>query len=116
MALYYDLGPILIKHVENQHEVRQKLIAFYDESKSRLKKIKKGIENKKYSKVRKHIVVLKPSLEFLGMHLAVEEAQFIESWTQDQGKTKEIKEVFKSLKKRIKCARVELKKDFELKN
>ena len=46
--------------------------------------------------------------------MAYEDVVFIMDWTQEEGKRKEIKEVYKSLKERIGAAADEIKKDFKL--
>ncbi|UVD80461.1 histidine kinase [Myroides albus] len=114
MALYYDLGPLYREYNNDKELVRARLIDFLLDSKKRLKKIKKGIDEKEYAKVEKHIKSLKPSLEFLGVDQAIDEANQIEEWTLDQGKTKEVKEIFKSFQLHVKNARKEIKKDFDL--
>ncbi len=114
MALYYDLGPLFKKYNDDNELVKEKLIAFIEDSRRRLKKIKKGIDEKEYAKVNKHTMALQPSLDFLGMDQALEELSLIEKWTKEEGKTKEVKEIFKSFKAHVKNAVKELKKDFDL--
>ncbi|MCC9041515.1 histidine kinase [Myroides sp. M-43] len=114
MALHYDLGPILQTYNDDQVVVKSGLIVFVDESKDWLKRIKKGINDKAYNDVIESISFLTPSLEFLGMEQAIEEASSIETWAKDQGKTKAIKETFKIFKERVKNARKEIRKDFNL--
>jgi hypothetical protein len=48
------------------------------------------------------------------MDMSYEENLQIMSWTKTEGKRKEIKEVYKSLKDRIDLASKEIKKDFKL--
>ena len=48
------------------------------------------------------------------MDLAYEENLQIMTWAKAEGKRKEIKEVFKSLKDRVELAVKEIKKDFKL--
>lgn len=114
MALYYDLGPILQTYNDNQDVVKAGLIVFVDESKGWLKGIKKGINDKNYNNVAEYSSLIMPSLEFLGMEQAIEEAISIEQWAKNQGKTKAIKETFKIFKERVKNARKEIRKDFSL--
>lgn len=114
MALYYDLGPLYKVYKDDEQLVREKLVAFVDEAKQCLKKMKEGIEEKKYNKVKKHLEILMPSLEFLGVDAVLDEAKNIEKWIHQQGKTKEVKEIFKSFKSGVKSAVKELKKDFSL--
>lgn len=114
MALYYDLGPILQTYNDDQDLVRAGLIVFVEESKDWVKKIKIGINEKDYRKVADNINLLIPSLEFLGMEQALEEASSIEQWVKEEGKTKAIKETFKIFKERVKKARKEIQKDFNL--
>ena len=46
--------------------------------------------------------------------MAYEDVLLIIEWTREEGKRKEIKEVFRSLKTRIGAAADEIKKDFKL--
>lgn len=114
MALHYDLGPILYTYNDDQAVVRAGLVVFVEESKGWLQQIKQGINDKNYVCVAENMNLLKPSLEFLGMELAIEEAFLIDKWAKEQGKTKAIKETFKIFKERVKNARKEIKKDFSL--
>lgn len=57
---------------------------------------------------------IKPSLDLLGMDLAYEENLQVMTWAKSEGKKKEIKEVYKSLKERVDLAIKELKKDFKI--
>lgn len=114
MALHYDLGPILQTYNDDQALVKAGLVVFVEESKDWLKRIKKGINDKDYNCVADSTNLLMPSLEFLGMEQAIEEALAIDQWVKEQGKTKAIKETFKIFKERVKCARKEIKKDFSL--
>ena len=114
MALYYDLGPLFKKYNDDQELVKERLVAFIEDSHRRLKKMKTGIDEKAYVKVNKHTQALLPSLDFLGMDQALEELSLIEKWTKEEGKTKEVKEIFKSFKTHVKNAVKELKKDFGL--
>ncbi|MDM1397510.1 histidine kinase [Myroides odoratimimus] len=114
MALHYDLGPILQTYNDDQELVKAGLIVFVEESKELVKKIKTGINEKNYGDVAESMNILMPSLEFLGMEQAIEEASLIEEWTQEKGKTKAVKETFKIFKERVKKARKEIQKDFSL--
>ena len=114
MALHYDLGPILVTYNDDQAVVKADLVVFVDESKDWLKQIKKGINDKDYASVAESTNQLMPSLEFLGMEQAIEDASLIDKWAKEKGKTKAIKETFKIFKERVKCARKEIKKDFSL--
>lgn len=114
MALYYDLGALLQHYNNDNSLVREKLIDFLEVSKHSLEKIKEGIDEKSYSRVQKHINKLIPFLEYIGMDQALDETKLMNAWTIDQGKTKEVKEIFKSFKIHVKDARKEIKKDFNL--
>ncbi|MEC4114635.1 histidine kinase [Myroides pelagicus] len=114
MALYYDLGSLYKEYDNDKELVLDCLQTFLDDSKKRLKKIENGIEEKEYSKVSKQINALLPSLRLLGIEQAIEEALMIENWTRDEGKTKEVKEIYKLFKLHVTNARKELKKNFEL--
>lgn len=114
MALHYDLGPILHTYNDDQALVKAGLVVFLEESKEWVKRVKNGINDKDYSNVVDSISVLLPSLEFLGMEQAIEEASLIEQWAKEEGKTKAIKETFKIFKERVKNTRKEIRKDFSL--
>ncbi len=114
MALYYDIGAICRQYDDDKELVKGELVGFISSSSKTLKLIKKAIVEKNYVEVLEYLNALKPSLEFLGLDQALEELVFIEKWTQEKGKIKEVKENFKSFKVYIKKANKEIKKDFSL--
>jgi hypothetical protein len=50
----------------------------------------------------------------MGLNVAFEEILQIEAWTKGEGKKKDIKETFKSVKNQVNDAIKEIKKDFDL--
>lgn len=114
MALYYNLGPLYATYQDNQELIKEKLTVFTKQAELCLDKMKEGIAEKKYNKVKKQTSKLMPFLELLGMDAALEDAYNIESWIEREGKKKEVKEIFKSFKTVVKSAVKELKKDFSL--
>ena len=75
---------------------------------------KEGIEEKDYSKSYACSHKIKPTLDLGGIDLAYEENLQVMEWTKSQGKKKEIKEIFKSLKEHVDNALKEVKKDYNL--
>jgi len=87
---------------------------FLQEVPDELKSIKVGIDEKDYSRVYSAAHKIKPSLDLLGMDLAYDENLQIMAWSKSEGKKKEIKETYKSLKERVDLAVKEIKKDFKI--
>lgn len=114
MALHYNLSKVY-EISDNDTEFAQQIInLFVEEVPVELKSIKEGIEEKDYPKTYASSHKIKPTLDLLGMDLAYEENLQIMEWTKSEGKKKEIKEVFKSLKEHIDNALKEVKKDFNI--
>ncbi|AEW87218.1 histidine kinase [Flavobacterium columnare] len=114
MAIHYNLAKVYAISDDDDDFVRQIITLFVEEVPSDIKQIKEGIEDKDYVKTYGFAHKTKPTLDLLGMDAAKEEILLVEQWTRDQGKKKEIKEVYKSLKNRINAALEEVKKDFNL--
>ncbi|MEO8515428.1 MAG: histidine kinase, partial [Flavobacterium sp.] len=87
---------------------------FVEEVPSDVQQIKVGIKAKDYAHAYGFSHKIKPTLDLLGMEAAHEEILQIEQWTKNQGKKKEIKEIYKSLSERVDSALAEIKKDFNL--
>lgn len=114
MALYYDLGPLYETYKEDEAYAHEHLAVFCKKGRKVLKKVKLGIDDKKYLEVQRQLVVIRPYLEFLGMDLALEELDLIMDWTLREGKTKEVKEIYKVFRVHMKNAIKELQKDFNI--
>lgn len=114
MALHYNLAKVYALSDNDPEFVLQIVTLFVNEIPEDISKIKEGIKNKDYKQSFSYAHKVKPSLDLLGLKVAFEEILQIEAWTKTQGKTKEIKETFKSVKHQIKDAIKELKKDFDL--
>ncbi len=114
MALYYNLGSLYEKYHNDTHLVQEYLTIFCKEASKMLKKMKLEIEDKKHDEVRKLVLKIQPSLEFLGIDEAFEEGNSILEWVDRIGKKKEVKEIYKVFKLHVKNATKELKKDFSI--
>ncbi|MEW5676132.1 histidine kinase [Flavobacterium enshiense] len=114
MAIHYNLSKVY-EISDNDTDFAQQIInLFVEEVPHELKLIREGIEEKDYPKTYASSHKIKPTLDLLGMDLAYEENLQVMEWTKSEGKRKEIKEVFKSLKEHIENALKEVKKDYNL--
>ena len=114
MALQYNLSKVY-EISENDNEFALQIATlFLDEVPFEIQEMKNAIELKDYAKTYASAHKIKPTLDLLGMDMAYEENLQIMTWSKAEGKRKEIKEVFKSLKDRIDLAIKEIKKDFKL--
>ena len=114
MALQYNLAKVY-EISENDIEFALQIVTlFFEEVPAEIRAIKIAIDEKDYNKAYASSHKIKPTLDLLGMELAYEENLQIMTWAKAEGKRKEIKEVFKSLKDRIDLAVKEIKKDFKL--
>jgi len=114
MALQYNLAKVY-EISENDIEFALQIVTlFFEEVPAEIKSIKIAIEDKDYAKAYTSSHKIKPTLDLLGMDLAYEENLQVMNWAMSEGKRKEIKEVFKSLKDRVDLAVKEIKKDFKL--
>ena len=114
MALQYNLAKVY-EISENDIEFALQIVnLFLQEVPDELKSIKVGIDEKDYSRVYAAAHKIKPSLDLLGMDLAYDENLQIMAWSKSEGKKKEIKETYKSLKERVDLAVKEIKKDFKI--
>ncbi|WP_158961311.1 hypothetical protein [Myroides fluvii] len=114
MALFYDVKSLYVKHNNTEELVVEELVFYVEQMSKRIEKIKKHIDAKNYEKLQKHVKVLQPIVESLGMDQAFEEFNSIRDWIEQKGKTKEIKEVYKLLRKHIRSAVKEIKKDYHI--
>lgn len=114
MALYYDLGSLCQIYNDDKDKVKESLVGFLKQAKKSLYLIGQAIKEKNYDVVAQQLQILRPTLEFLGIDQAIEECRFMESWTRQKGKIKEVKENFRSFKIHLKNASKEISKDFSL--
>jgi HPt (histidine-containing phosphotransfer) domain-containing protein len=114
MAIHYNLSKVY-EISDNDTDFAQQIInLFVEEVPNELNAIREGIDEKDYAKTYASSHKIKPTLDLLGMDLAYEENLQIMEWTKSEGKKKEIKEVFKSLKEHIENALKEVKRDYNL--
>ena len=114
MALQYNLAKVY-EISENDIELALQIVTlFFEEVSAEIRAIKIAIDEKDYNKAYASSHKIKPTLDLLGMDLAYEENLQIMTWAKAEGKRKEIKGVFKSLKDRVELAVKEIKKDFKL--
>ncbi len=114
MALQYNLSKVY-EISENDIDFAYQIVnLFLEEVPAEIKSMKVGIEEKDFTRVYTSAHKIKPSLDLLGMDLAYDENIEIMTWAKSEGKRKEIKEIFKSLKDRVDLAVKEIKKDFKL--
>lgn len=114
MALQYNLSKVY-EISENDIDFAYQIVnLFLEEVPVEIKSIKVGIDEKDYTRVYTSAHKIKPSLDLLGMDLAYDENLEVMTWAKSEGKRKEIKEIYKSLKERVDLAVKELKKDFKL--
>ena len=114
MALQYNLSKVY-EISENDNDFALQIVSlFLEEVPSEIQSMKNAIELKDYTQAYASVHKIKPTLDLLGMDIAYEDNMLIMNWTKQEGKRKEIKEVFKSLKTRIGDAVDEIKKDFKL--
>lgn len=114
MAIHYNLAKVYAISDDDEDFVKQIISLFVEEVPGDIAQLKEGIQEKNFEKAYSFAHKTKPTLDLLGMDAAKEEILQIEQWTRDQGKKKEIKEIYKSLKDRVEAALQEVKKDFNL--
>jgi len=114
MALFYDVRSLYTKHNNQEERVIEELVFCVQQMTKRLDKMKKHIDAKNYEKLQKHVTILLPLVEMLGMDQAVDEFGTIQEWIEQKGKTKEIKEVYKLLRKHLRSAVKEITKDYHI--
>ena len=114
MALKYNLSKVYALSDNDPEFVNEILNLFVTEVPEDLKQIKEGIKKKDHKHAYAYAHKIKPTLDLLGLNVAFEEILQIEAWTKAEGKKKEIKETFKSVKTQVSDAIKEIKKDFDL--
>ena len=114
MALQYNLSKVY-EISENDNDFALQIVSlFLEEVPVEIQSMKNAIELKDYTQTYASAHKIKPTLDLLGMDMAYEDNMLIMNWTKEEGKRKEIKDVFKSLKTRVGEATDEIKKDFRL--
>jgi HPt (histidine-containing phosphotransfer) domain-containing protein len=114
MAITYNLSKVYAISDNDPDFAKQIVVLFTEEVPPEMKNIKEGLKEKDHQRVYQAAHKIKPTLDLLGMDPAYEDVLAIEAWGRAGGKRKEIKEVVKSLKNRIKEAVKELNKDYSL--
>ena len=114
MALHYNLSKVYALSENDDDFVKAIVTLFASEVPSDLILIKEGINDGDHKQAYAYSHKIKPSLDLLGMTTAFEEVLQIEQWGKNEGKRKEIIEVYKSLENQIGKAVKEIKKDFEV--
>lgn len=114
MALQYNLSKVY-EISENDSDFALQIVSlFLEEVPVEIQSMKNAIELKDYTQAYASAHKIKPTLDLLGMDIAYDDNVQIMNWTKEEGKRKEIKDVFRSLKTRIGDAVEEIKKDFKL--
>ena len=114
MAINYNLSKVYALSDNDPEFVSEILRLFVSEVPEDLIQIKEGIKKKDHKHAYAYAHKIKPTLDLLGLNVAFEEILQIEAWTKSEGKKKDIKETFKSVKSQVKEAIKEIKKDFDL--
>lgn len=114
MALQYNLAKVYEISENDTDFALQIVTLFLEEVPIEIKAMKEAIEEKNYDLTYAAAHKIKPTLDLLGMDIAYDENMAIMDWTKVQGKRKEIKEVFKSLREKIDLTIAEIKKDFRI--
>ena len=114
MALHYNLAKVHAISENDTDFVIEILKLFVREVPKDLVQLKEAINGKNYTNAYSFAHKIKPTLDLMGMHVAFEELVLIEAWAKAEGKTKNIKETYKSVKSQVKEAIKEIKKDFNL--
>lgn len=114
MAIQYNLSKVY-EISENDSDFALQIVSlFLEEVPGEIQSMKNAIELKDYTQTYASAHKIKPTLDLLGMDIAYDDNVLIMNWSKEEGKRKEIKEVFKSLKTRVSDAVEEIKKDFKL--
>lgn len=114
MALHYNLAKVYALSDNDPEFVLQIITLFVNEVPEDLRFIKKGIEEKDHHLAYSYAHKIKPTLDLMGMNVAYEENIHVMDWAKNEGKRKEIKEVFKSVEQQVEDAVKEIHKDFDL--
>ena len=112
MALHYNLAKVYEISENDQDFVHQIANLFVNDTPLDLVLLKQAINSKDYKTAYIFAHKIKPTLDLLGMKVAVENVVFIENWSNKAGKRKEIIETYKNLEDQIFKAIKEISKDF----
>ena len=115
MALHYNLAKVYEISSNDANFVQEILTLFLKEVPEEIQKIKEGINDKDYKKAYASAHKIKPTLDLLGMDIAYDEVNQIMNWANDEGKKKDIKEIFKLLKSQVELSSKEIKKNHNIK-
>lgn len=114
MAINYNLAKVYALSDNDPEFVMQIITLFVTEVPEDMKQIDLGIEEKDHKLAYSYAHKIKPSLDLMGMTVAHQEILEVEAWTKREGKRKEIKDTFESVKNQVEKAVKEIKKDFDL--
>lgn len=114
MALNYNLSKVYALSDNDSEFVNEILTLFVTEVPDDLLQIKEGIKKKDHKHAYAYAHKIKPTLDLLGLNEAFKEILQVEAWTKAEGKKKDIKDTFKSIKNQVSDAVKEIKKDFDL--
>ena len=114
MALKYNLAKVYALSDNDPEFVNEILNLFVTEVPEDLMQIGEGIKKKDHKHAYAYAHKIKPTLDLLGLNVAFEEILQLEAWTKEEGKKKDIKDTFKSIKNQVSDAVKEIKKDFDL--
>ncbi|UFH34072.1 Hpt domain-containing protein [Flavobacterium acetivorans] len=114
MALNYNLSKVYALSDNDTEFVNEILTLFVTEVPEDLLQIKEGIKKKDHKHAYAYAHKIKPTLDLLGLNVAFEEILQLEAWTKEEGKKKDVKDTFKSIKNQVSDAVKEIKKDFDL--
>lgn len=114
MALHYNLAKVYAISENDTDFVMDIVTLFVSEIPQDLLQMKEAINVKDYQVAYSFAHKIKPTLDLLGMTVAHEELLYIENWTKNEGKRKEVKDTYKSIEYRIEKAVKEIRKDFNL--
>lgn len=114
MALHYNLAKAYEVGAHDASFVANLIKIFCADIAHDLKLLKLNIDLKNYHDAVSFANKMKPTLDMLGMYIAVEEVLIIEKWAICEGKRKEIIETYNSLKERISKAVKEMNKNMPL--
>lgn len=110
MALHYNLAKVYEISANDNEFAIQILKLFLQEVPHELEIIREAIKEKDFKQTHASSHKIKPTFDLLGMDLAFEETIQIMDWAANEGKKKDIKEVYKSLKERVELSSKEIRK------
>lgn len=114
MAIHYNLSKVYALSDNDPEFVLQIISLFITEIPDDLKQIEQGVLLKDYKLAYSYAHKIKPSLDLMGMNQAYEEILQLESWSNREGKRKEINSTFNSIQNQVEKAIKEIKKNFDL--